>query len=287
MNYEKATEMIFDYIKNNFYDAYYVGKKKKTKVIPITFEDVDAEEWHVHFTMNICPDWSFGIWYNIAEEGKKVDELDAIIFAQYTRFIDKFKPSCTAPTLQEKFVVKDGEELDFNLDFLHCIVDKEPLAFWMDTHTYSGTYMYVGKMQAKRYMRHEILKDKREKRIQAFVNGLVVKRAKRAMARMPGCRVDDRGDCCSPRYECWLTESCFEPGELEVPDQDRRMLGCYGVESCLDCSNPAVRRLARIVVRHDDFVERLNKIFKHKYIWQEMSTCFMVWRDGEMPSDEE
>ena len=141
MNYEKATKMIFDYIKNNFYDTYYVGKKKKIKVIPITFEDVDAEEWHVHFTMNICPDWSFGIWYNIVKEGKKVDELDAIIFAQCTRFIDKFKPSCTAPALQTRFVVKDGDELDFNLDFLHCIVDNEPLAFWMDSHTYSGTYL--------------------------------------------------------------------------------------------------------------------------------------------------
>lgn len=286
MNYEKATEMIFDYIKNNFYDTYYVGKKKKTKVIPITFEDVDAEEWHVHFTMNICPDWSFGIWYNVVQEGEEVDKLDAIIFAQYTRFINKFKPSCSADLLQERFVVKDGEELDFNLDFLHCIADKEPLAFWIDTHTYSGSYMYVGKAQAKEYMRRKIRKDKREERIQAFVSGLVVKRAKRAMAGMPGCRVDDRGDCCSPRYECWLTESCFEPGELEVPDPERRMLGCYGVEACLDCSNPAVRRLARIVVRHDNFVERLNKMLKHKYIWQEMSTCFMVWRDGEIPAEE-
>ena len=65
----------------SFYDGYFIFGMGTNTVI--------------HFHIKECPDWKFGVWWHLPENKKKSKEFSITgdFFAQYERFIDKFKPS--------------------------------------------------------------------------------------------------------------------------------------------------------------------------------------------------
>lgn len=93
--YDKITDQILEAFKQDGHKPYDVARLNGYFVITFGRHSV------VQFKLKDCKRWTFGIWFE-SDKDKYPAKITASIFAQYDRFIDKFKP--TASTFVSELV---------------------------------------------------------------------------------------------------------------------------------------------------------------------------------------
>ena len=213
--YKQATEIVFEGLKERFpfglnitdveyLDGYFIFGHGTNSV--------------VHFHIEETPGWKYGIWWSPisknTKEGEEDDEnaeyytdrVHCSIFAQYEEEIDKFKPSasmvCEEFTIDFKYpAVNRLWAFADDVEFIH----KEPyLAFYREMHYTDFNKEYVSRAKAKAYFERHY----KQKKLEEDTKALNDKEMLKAIYEMlkdeideGTCFVQDRGDCCSPRYE--------------------------------------------------------------------------------------
>ena len=213
--YKQATQVVFDGLKERlpfditisrveYLDGYFIFGHGTNSV--------------VHFYIDETPGWKYGLWWSpisknteAAEEDNKnteyyTDRLRGELFAQYEEEIDKFKPSASMVT--ETFTLylpAPASNLTWgfagDIEFIH----NEPyLAFYREMHYTDFNREYVSRAKAKAYFKRHY----KRKRLAEETKALNDKEMLKAIYEMlkeeideGSCFVQDRGDCCSPRYE--------------------------------------------------------------------------------------
>ena len=250
--YKQVTEAVFNSLKERL-------------EFDITITDVEYLDGYfifghgtnsvVYFHINETPGWKYGIWWSpIAKSEDEDDEahneyhtdrVHCSIFTQYEEEIDKFKPSasmvCEEFTIDFKYPAANRLwAFADDIEFIH----KEPyLAFYREMHYTDFNKEYVSRAKAKAYFERHY----KQKRLEEETKDLNDKEMLKAIYEMlkdelneGTCFVQDRGDCCSPRYEIiikntWDTEDgCYRLFDLyeEAGATEMKQLWDSTIESC-------------------------------------------------------
>lgn len=132
----------------------------------------------VTFRIKEFKGWLFGCWFCEPEKDKNF--IEARIFWQYEKFIDKFKPSAS-PFETTICFCKDGYFIsNFKLDNLLLFMIEEPeLSFCKDVLFWDYEYEYHSRRSAKREMkkvlRDDIIRDKKKNKFKKKVFKLITK----------------------------------------------------------------------------------------------------------------
>jgi hypothetical protein len=250
--YRQATEVVFEGLKERFpfglnitdveyLDGYFIFGHGTNSV--------------VHFHIEETPGWKYGIWWspvtksededNEANQEYFTDRLRGEFFAQYEEEIDKFKPS--ASMVSETFTLylpAPASNLTWgfaaDIKFIH---DEPYLAFYREMHYTDFNREYVSRAKAKAYFE----KHYKQKKLEEETKALNDKEMLKAVYEMlkdeideGTCFVQDRGDCCSPRYEIivkntWgIEDGCYRLFDLyeEADATEMKQLWDSAIESC-------------------------------------------------------
>lgn len=190
----------------------------------------------IHFKIEECPGWLFGIWWRepeLVDKKSKSYKLIGNFFAQYEDIIDKFKPSYS--TVKADIVAtvckksKDSEsnqwhisELDDVSDQIRFILKEPALAFCRDYYHWNYNTQYHDRRTAKK--KFESWKtwfaDKKrytqicDERVLSFVRDNL-------LSHYGSAEILDQGENVSPRYQIICKKSEFME-DVDVP-------GCYGI----------------------------------------------------------
>jgi hypothetical protein len=252
--YKQATEVVFEGLKERFpfslnitdveyLDGYFIFGHGTNSV--------------VHFHIEETPGWKYGLWWspisNTTEAGEEEDEnseyytdrLRGELFAQYEEEIDKFKPS--ASMVAETFTLylpAPASNLTWgfaeDIKFIH---DEPYLAFYREMHYTDFNREYVSRAKAKAYFERHY----KQKRLEEETKALNDKEMLKVVYEMlkdelneGSCFVQDRGDCCSPRYEiiiknAWdIEDGCYRLFDLyeEADATEMKQLWDTAIDSC-------------------------------------------------------
>ena len=224
--YKAATEEIIYYIENE----YPITNRKHRNCNVVDVEYLDGyfifgmgTNSVVHFHIDKCPGWKFGIWWGKPENGL----LKGEVFTQPEKFIDKFKPA--ASTFKTTVELECNAEMNQVEEASHCydlhnivnyIAKNKCLAFCRDQYFYNYNKEYVSKFKAFKLYSWSYFKDWLEDTYTDFANKLVLSKVKRKV--LPTitegkATIEDHGECWSPRYEI----ICEVP--YETPDDELGM----------------------------------------------------------------
>lgn len=142
-DFKKAAEALFDAIRSNgfnivdviYMDGYFIFGHGTNSV--------------VHFYIDKCPGWRFGMWMEHADK----TSVRAQIFAQYEDIIDKFKPSassyceCIRIELGEHPMCYSADTLAMSM--VYYISSHPELAWYRDLHFVDYNTEYVSEETAK------------------------------------------------------------------------------------------------------------------------------------------
>lgn len=230
--YKHATDMVFNNLKNQinfditvtdveYLDGYFIFGKGTNSV--------------VHFHIKETPGWKYGIWWSPVAKSEAADDeanqeyftdrLRGELFAQYEEEIDKFKPS--ASMVAETFTLHlSSPARSFTCGFAEDIefIHNEPyLAFYREMHYTDFNREYISRAKAKAYFERHYKQKKLEEDTKA-INDKEMLKAIYEMLKEDiddgTCFVQDRGDCCSPRYEIiikntWgIEDGCYKLFDL-------------------------------------------------------------------------
>ena len=149
--FKQATEIFINNING---DEWYSEKEH------FTFENVEYLDGYfifahgtnavVHFRINECPGWLFGIWWKEPSE-EKPNHLQGDFFAQYEETIDKFKPSRSNFCEEICYNLNnDGDNWDFPAYEIINFIHKEPyLAFCRDYHGWNYNTQFHSREEAE------------------------------------------------------------------------------------------------------------------------------------------
>ena len=183
---------------------------------PITFKDIEYRDGYfvfgtgtnsiVHFRVEECPGWLFGIWWTIPD--KKVKEpasYQGTVFTQYEENIDKFKPSgselvanITAhPDAAEPYC--STWEARKMIDF----IIKEPyLAFCRDYYSWNYNYEYHTREEAKeQYDKWREWKNIKDAKTREWDEKILDFVRENILPLYKDSRIEDCGESWSPRYQ--------------------------------------------------------------------------------------
>ena len=227
--YKTATEEIIYYIENEY--PIITRKHRNCKV-----EDVEYLDGYfifgmgtnsvVHFHVDKCPGWKFGIWWGKPENGLLKGEL----FTQPEKFIDKFKP--TASVFSTKIELECDADMNkveeasgcYDIhNIINYIAKNKCLAFCRDQYLYNYNKEYVSKFKAFRLYCRSHFKDWLEDNYTSFADKLVLNKVRRKV--LPTITegkavIEDCGEGWSPRYQI----VCEMP--YETPDDE---LGAFNI----------------------------------------------------------
>lgn len=251
--YKQATQAVFDGLKERlpfditisrveYLDGYFIFGYGTNSV--------------VHFYIDETPGWKYGLWWSpisknteATEEDENTeyytDRLSGELFVQYEEEIDKFKPS--ASMVAETFTLSltaPASNLTWgfaeDIEFIH----NEPyLAFYREMHYTDFNREYVSRAKAKAYFERHF----KQKRLEEETKALNDKEMLKAIYEMlkeeideGSCFVQDRGDCCSPRYEIivkntfGIEDGCYRLFDLyeEADAFELRQLWDTTIDTC-------------------------------------------------------
>lgn len=187
----------------------------------------------VHFHVDECPGWKFGIWWNEPEKADEAEAFKCDVFAQYEETIDKFKPT-RSEFCEVEHIYLDTEPNEFGCFATAEMIDyirKEPyLAFCRDYCYWNYNREYHSREEAQatfeEYRRKKENKDKwteiLDKRVLDFAR-------ENFLPMFESAEIVDRGDCCSPRYEivCDMNKNpgiFGEPGWYGFDQVDKELM---------------------------------------------------------------
>ena len=243
-------------------EKFFASLKAKEELADIAFTDVTflegyfiftfGEDSVVHFHINKCPGWKFGIWWDeVGEEAKPY--YNGKFFTQYEDTIDKFKP--TASEINTNITIyPKGEDSLFETSETIEFIEKEPyLAFCRDYCFMNYNFRYLSRRDAKKifckYKRQKAAEDKYTKKFDAIVLNWV---REYILPMFTDATIEDMGENWSPRYDV------FAPFEKNKDIVDER--GCYGWFGDDDESQ-------RLKKKFDRLIKRLEKRANRHNVW--------------------
>lgn len=250
MTYRELTEKFFNSIKSqeNFENIEFTDVTYLEGYYIFEFGD-DAV---VHFHINKCPGWKFGIWWNEIKEGDKY--YTGEFFAQYEDTIDKFKPSVSS-IHHDISIYPEGVDSLWRVSWAIKFIEKEPyLAFCRDYCYMDYNFEHLSRREAKKifwkYKRQKAAEDKYTKKFDAIVLNWV---RKHILHLFTDAEIIDMGENWSPRYDV------FAPFEKNKDIVDKS--GCY---SWFGDDNES----QRLKKKFDRLIKRLKKrADRHKVWW--------------------
>ena len=250
MTYRELTEKFFNSIKSQ-------GDFEDIEFTDVTYLEgyyifAFGEDSVVHFHINKCPGWKFGIWWDeVGEEAKPY--YNGEFFAQYEENIDKFKP--TASEINTNITIYlEGEDSIFETSETIEFIEKEPyLAFCRDYCFMNYNFRYLSRREAKmifwKYKREKAAEDKYTKKFDAIVLNWV---RKHILHLFTDAEIIDMGENWSPRYDV------FAPFEKNKDIVDKS--GCY---SWFGDDNES----QRLKKKFDRLIKRLKKRANRHKVW--------------------
>ena len=270
MTYRELTEKFFNSIKSqeDFENIEFTDVTYLEGYYIFTF----AEDSVVHFHINKCPGWKFGIWWDeIGEEAKPY--YNGTFFAQYENAIDKFKPSASEIKTNITIYPK-GEDSIFETSETIEFIEKEPyLAFCRDYCFMNYNFRYLSRREAKKifwnYKREKAAEDKYTKKFDAIVLNWV---RKYILPMFTDAEIIDMGENWSPRYDV------FAPFEKNKDIVDKS--GCYGWFGDDNDSQKLKKKFDRLI-------KRLNKrANRHKVWWYDTLYESITFTSNEEKEEE-
>jgi len=232
--------------------------------------DFEASNAVMHFNIDGCKNWKFGIWWNYDK-----DKLTGEFFCQHKRYLDKFKPSYSIYNYTIEYQVKDGQIVD---DGIHYNIMQIANAC-----RFIKSHPYLAAMKDFRGYDYNVVK---QRPVRAFVEyyydgfkksfresmhyrfDMIMKRQleKYAAKSFSGYswEVIDEGECTSPRYEL----------QVLLPDNDEQKTGRYGLFEDDDLENKNAWKKKK---------NRLRKIsdFLGAYWYNGVSDSLVFWKECE------
>lgn len=160
----------------------------------------------IHFRIDECPGWLFGIWWTIPDESnQKQKYISGELFAQYEENIDKFKPSysslCSTITS-----IPDGDRQSCSCyaaaKMISFIRDEPYLAFCRDYCNWNYNEKYHTRDEAKEvYGKYRIWRDNEVKYTKECDSKILVFVKDKILPLFTDAKIRDLGENWSPRYE--------------------------------------------------------------------------------------
>ena len=280
MSEETTKKMTYREITEKFF----ASLKADEELADIEFTDVAflegyyifafGEDSVVHFHINKCPGWKFGIWWNEVKEGDKY--YTGEFFAQYEETIDKFKP--TASEIKTNITIyPEGEDSIFETSETIEFIEKEPyLAFCRDYCFMNYNFRYLSRREAKKifwkYKRQKATEDKYTKKFDAIVLNWV---RKYILPMFTDAEIKDMGDGWHPRYDVFAP---FEKNSDLFEDT-----GPYGwFEDDDERGQKLQKKFNKMINR---FKHRADKL--HFYWDDTLYDSIIIYKEQEDEKDEE
>ena len=236
---EVYNESVMEADKHGYADAYKkcaelffenVNKEYALKENPVHFSDIEYLDGYfifgygtnsvVHFHVDECPGWKFGVWWN-KREGDN-DAFTGEFFAQFEETIDKFKPSrseiCGSIQVNidssMSYSCRVGEQIRF-------IRDDPYLAFCRDYNGWDYNTKYHSREEAEaEYRKYREYSDTRTHYTQMMDEKILQYVADHVLPVFRNAEIVDRGSSWSPRYDI-IAPYADNPDMVDEP-------GCYG-----------------------------------------------------------
>ena len=258
------------------------------------FETPEEKERHdntlwsyIQFRIKELPQWRFGVDFDIDFRTKSnYWYKSGVWYAQYERFIDKFKASRSQliGDISYQSVVTSSdpdfcipEELSVDFDFLECIIDKPARAFCTDMGY--DQYDYLSAPKAYYEMWKTVLKDILSNAKLARINRYILRPVKNVLKDIPNAFIKDEEDCL-PRYTIYIPESYCKT--LDGYDaEDNEYDGFYD----LDDTFFGVAKLDKALAEVNKRKEYVKKKYKSGWWYDQTSDNFYIYVDHDGDPD--
>ena len=188
LNSEETNEVQFTFSDVQYLDGYYIYGFGTNSV--------------VHFHINECPGWKFGLWWDIPEE-KDSKFLNGTVFAQFEETIDKFKPSKSIFNIDFTCDL-DGHDFSnlWQVSKMIEFIRKEPyLAFCRDYCEWNYNSEYHTREEAKAvYYEYRQWRDTKIKYTKENDEKILLFVREKIVPHFPHSYISDSGPSVSPRY---------------------------------------------------------------------------------------
>jgi len=189
-----------------------VNEESALRDNPVHFSDVEYLDGYfifgsgtnsvVHFHIDECPGWKFGIWWNVPEEGKS--SVSGDFFAQFEEAIDKFKPS--ASEINGKINIDPDGNFSASVwgvsREIRFIRDEPYLSFCRSYCFWDYNTEHHTREEAEQEYREYRERKDNEYNYTALVDGKILMFVReKVLPIFKNARIVDRGDGWSPRYD--------------------------------------------------------------------------------------
>lgn len=156
----------------------------------------------VHFHIDECPGWKFGIWWGDKDENN--NSVSGEFFAQFEDTIDKFKPSASQYCISITIDLDDDNlwSLYDVRDEIKYIANEPYLAFCRDYCYWDYNREYHSREEAK--AKYEKWMECHERKLQytkIYNDKIIDYVQKRILPKYNGATLRDNGEECTPRYD--------------------------------------------------------------------------------------
>ena len=243
-----------------------INEEYTLKDSPVHFNDIQFLDGHfifgsgtntvVHFRIDECPGWLFGIWWTIPDGSNSNQKyISGEFFAQYEETVDKFKPSrsaiCSTITL-----IPDGDCQNYSCytaaKMISFIRDEPYLAFCRDYCDWNYNEEYHTRDEAKAvYDKYRVRKDNKVKYTKEFDDKILAFVKDKILPLFTDAKIRDLGENWSPRYEvvaplkknkdvvkkygsyCWFDDD-DEEGKKTMEEFNALKEECYAIANEYD-----------------------------------------------------
>lgn len=159
----------------------------------------------VHFHIDECPGWLFGIWWSFPGDKENRRSINGDFFAQYEENIDKFKPSASVCCESIQIYPEDKPDngcVGFARDVIRFIINEPYLAFCRDYCYWNYNYEYHTKEEAEAvYNKFRAQRDNENKYTKIFDDDVFKFIDEKIIPLFIDAKIEDMGANWYPRYE--------------------------------------------------------------------------------------
>ena len=212
-----------------------VNKEYALKENPVHFSDIEYLDGYfifghgtnsvVHFHVDECQGWKFGIWWN-KREGDN-DAFTGEFFAQFEETIDKFKPSRSE--ICGSIQVNIDSSMSYSCrvgELIRFIRDEPYLAFCRDYNGWDYNTKYHSREEAEaEYRKYREYRENKVKYTSMMDEKILQYVTDRVLPVFHNAEIIDRGSSWSPRYDVVApfsdnTDIVGEPGLYDWFDKE-------------------------------------------------------------------
>lgn len=199
----------------------------------------------VHFHIDECPGWKFGIWWTLPKNEERF--FDGTFFAQYESNIDKFKPSASVIKCDITAVPDDYCSCYHASEIISFIKNEPYLAFCREYLYWDYNTEYHTREEAKqKYDKYIDSMNNKIKYTEQFDEEILSFVKQNVIPRIKCAEIYDLGDGWSPRYE------------IKAPYEKReRKINCPGWHDWFDSNDESGKEIVR---QFDLLVDKCSEV---------------------------